>query len=454
MPKRRQILKWGCFSLLGAGATIVASTAFAQRKYIAPLLLFARKCWVAKMRNRILYSQVIQWQGKEYPVVPLTQFSMDSSQKRRAQGWYLASQRTLADRERLNRHWKKQFVLNLEFPKKPEASQQTILAIKKATIPAMNRIYRRWQGQLKVDRLRPWDISASPVYLPFIAISPDARSLPVPFSNGAELVSVTAKLLSQIAPEFGQQTEQMMVDGRIKLKVNKRGVDPLASYNSLTKSADMIVTGHHLEILILAHELTHAIHHRLWDTSPPRTFQETLALAMQLIAGRHLEVIYSTKTEAHRARVQHLESMLELLIWEVVVAEFEFWLYEHPSEAIDPSNCDRKWTQLYKEYFPAIDWSGSEDVLETGWQRFHFVAHDFPHAAGSYALAILGALQIWQNSLEDYPGTVERLQQSMQINKKPLPALFEATGVQLSFDETTISDAVGALEGRIGGLLL
>lgn len=49
---------------------------------------------------------------------------------------------------------------------------------------------------------------------------------------------------------------------------------------------------------------------------------------------------------------------------------------------------------------PVTDWSGFEDARETGWHRkLHIFTDPFYYV--EYGIALVGALQIWRNSLRD-----------------------------------------------------
>jgi oligoendopeptidase F len=62
-----------------------------------------------------------------------------------------------------------------------------------------------------------------------------------------------------------------------------------------------------------------------------------------------------------------------------------------------------------------------------------------------YGLAQVGALQVWRNSLHDFPGAVANYRKALALgNTLSLRLLFEAAGATFAFDRPTVSE-LGAL---------
>jgi oligoendopeptidase F len=88
-----------------------------------------------------------------------------------------------------------------------------------------------------------------------------------------------------------------------------------------------------------------------------------------------------------------------------------------------------------------VDWSGLEDVMETGWQRKPHLSQT-PFYYIEYGLAQLGAIQIWRNSLRDPAGAVAAYRRALALGGTvPLPALYSTAGARLAFDEETLAEA-------------
>jgi len=461
---RRRLLKLSGFTILG----LVGLGVLTYKEWL-PLFSPVTRLAISKKksmvdRSKIQSAQTIQWQGQMMPVALLNAISMNPDRSIREKVWRMAAQRTLADRQKLNEHWKKQIDINLQFVKtegyweyllgqqiSSAEVHEFVATSRKAIVPTVRRIYQRWQHQMEIERLRPWDISASPIYLPFTSISPAARLLSPPFTTSSELVDSTIEVLSKVDLEFGQYLERMRRERLLDLE-SKKGKEVLASYSPSSRKISMSFVGSHSEFSTLVHEFAHAMHDFLEGRSPA-AFKESLAFAMQMLADLHLDTFYLHESEVKQASIQQLEWLLELWGWAVLASEFSNWAYDNPTAARDPKNCDRKWSELYQELFPTVDWSGLEDVLATGWQRLYFVVHEFPFMETMYAIALLGAIQIWQNSFTDYSRTVAQLKQAMSLSStQSLSRLFAAAGVDFRLDGEVVRGAIAAAEARIDEL--
>ncbi len=101
---------------------------------------------------------------------------------------------------------------------------------------------------------------------------------------------------------------------------------------------------------------------------------------------------------------------------------------------------------------PGVDWSGLEDIMETGWHRkLHIFTDPFYYI--EYGLALLGAAQVWGKSLNDQPGALAAYRKALTLGGTvTLPELFAAAGARFAFDEEALREAVGLMEAKIAAL--
>jgi oligoendopeptidase F len=91
---------------------------------------------------------------------------------------------------------------------------------------------------------------------------------------------------------------------------------------------------------------------------------------------------------------------------------------------------------------PGVDWSGLEAELVTGWQRKGHI-HTDPFYYVEYGLALLGALQVWRNALQNQPAAVAAYRQALSLGYSvPLPQLFATAGARFAFDAGTLGEVV------------
>jgi oligoendopeptidase F len=78
------------------------------------------------------------------------------------------------------------------------------------------------------------------------------------------------------------------------------------------------------------------------------------------------------------------------------------------------------------------------------WEPFYTV---------EYAMAQLGAVQIWANALKDQSAALEAYRSALKLSYSvPIPELYETAGAEFAFDEATIQAAVDLLEKTIEDL--
>jgi oligoendopeptidase F len=135
-----------------------------------------------------------------------------------------------------------------------------------------------------------------------------------------------------------------------------------------------------------------------------------------------------------------------------VVVAFQHWVYENPGQASDHAQCDRVWGELIERFMPSIDWTGFEEVKQTGWQRKLHI-HRYPFYYIEYGLSLLGAVQIWHNTLVNPEKALEDYLAALRMGGTgTLPELFQTTGAKFAFDVETLGPAVALIEKTLAEL--
>ena len=178
-------------------------------------------------------------------------------------------------------------------------------------------------------------------------------------------------------------------------------------------------------------------------------------MAMELLASPYLELEnggFYPRTDAARARVEHLERWILFWPYMAVVDAFQHWVYENPSDAGQPSNCDTQWEANRERFMPWVDWTGLEQELVTGWHRKLHI-HTVPFYYVEYGLAQLGAVQVWKNARADQAGAVAAYRRALALGGTvSLPGLFAAAGAKFAFDAATLDSGVSLMEETIHAL--
>lgn len=432
-----------------------------------PLLSEEQK--LANEYDRIAGAQTVEWEGKECTVAQLQPVLQETDRARREQAWRISAERQLADRDAFNALWQKLLGLRLRlagnagrpdyrayrwqqllrFDYMPEDAYHFQQAIEKVVVPAARRIYDRRKKRLGVDTLRPWDLAVDPLGRPPLR----------PFGDVKELKQGISRIFHRVDPQLGGYFDIMVKENLLDLdnRKNKAPGGYCVEFEQVRRPFIFTnAVGTHEDVQTLLHEGGHSFHVFELAILPyhaqlvvPMEFAEVASMGMELLASPYLakdQGGFYDPPEAARARIEHLEESILFWPYMAVVDAFQHWVYENPGYAVIPERCDEVWAMLWQRFIPGLDWSGLEEVVKTGWQRkLHIFQVPFYYI--EYGLALLGAVQVWANALNDQPAAVAAYRQALSMGgTATLPQLFEKAGARLAFDEDILRMAVGLME--------
>jgi oligoendopeptidase F len=394
---------------------------------------------------------------------------LEQDRDTREHAWRKAYARQMQDRDALNDLWGQMLDIRLDiaanagkptfrdyawiqrdrYDYTPADDLRFLDAIEEVVVPAMLRRMEQRKRALGLDALRPWDMH--------VDTSGDAPLKP--FEEVDTLIAGCASIFEQIDPELSTYYNSMRDSGMLDLD-NRKGKAPGGYCTGFPLTGQSFIfmnaVATHDDVQTLLHESGHAFHNfessklpYIQQTNYPTEFAEVASMTMELLAAPYLvreKGGFYTPPEAARARIEHLEGILNFWPYMAVVDGFQHWVYTHPDDARDPANCDAKWLELWDRFLPGVDWSGLEDIKATGWHRKLHIFH-LPFYYIEYGLAQLGAVQIWRNALADAPAALEQYRGALALgNTRKLPDLFAAAGAKLAFDPVTLGEAVALIE--------
>lgn len=421
---------------------------------------------------KIIGAQTVEWEGREVTVTQMRPVFQETDRAVREKAWHLTAQRQLEDREALGGLWgrlletRKQVAANAGFNDyrsyrwmelhrydyTPDDCKAFHAAIQEAVVPAAERICDKRRRLLGLGALRPWDLEVDPVGRPPLR----------PFREVSHLQEVVSSIFRRVDPVLASYFDTMVHEGFLDLdnRKNKAPGGYCTEYAALKRPfIFMNAVGIHDDVQTLLHESGHAFHNfemsRLpyyHQRSAGMEFAEVASMAMELLASPYLakeEGGFYEPSDAARALVHHLEWCILFWPYMAVVDAFQHWVYENPSDAENPSACDREWTAIWNRFISWIDWTGLERELETGWQRKLHI-FEVPFYYVEYGLAQLGAGQVWANARTDQAQAVESYRNALALGgTAPIPRLFAAAGARFSFDAQTLKSVVDLMEMTI-----
>ena len=209
------------------------------------------------------------------------------------------------------------------------------------------------------------------------------------------------------------------------------------------------------------HEAGHAFH-GFESSKLPFIYQrfygsemaEVASMSMELLSAPYLRQAdggFYSDADYVRARTEHLDGILEIFAWVATVDAFQQWLYTDEAAA-DRDVRDARWLETWERFNPGVDWAGLEPERTARWHKqLHIFLYPFYYI--EYAIAQLGALQVWRNSLRDQSQATADYRAALALGgSRPLPELFDRAGARLIFDAEGMAELVGLVEGELVSL--
>lgn len=424
--------------------------------------------------NRATGGMTVNWRGTDIPIPRLSPFMLDPDRDTREEAWRLQFKPYIDNRDKLatifdNQLEKRQqvarnagfdnyrdciFQSKYRFDYTPDDCATFHDSVEATFVPAIARRFERRKQLLGLDALRPWDTANDPEGLPALR----------PYETVDEWTERTEDIFRKVDPVFGDYFGTMCEENLLDLE-SRNGKRPGGFCTSFPYRKRpfifMNASGVGSDVRTLLHEAGHAFH-GFESSNLPFIYQraygsemaEVASMSMELLAAPYLGKDHGGFYDADeyvRARVEHLDGVLEIFAWVATVDAFQHWLYTDPAAA-DRDARDAKWLTIWERFNPGLDWSDLETERTARWyKQLHIFLYPFYYI--EYAIAQLGALQVWRNSLQDQAKATADYRAALALGgSAPLPALFERAGARLIFDAPGMQELVDLIESEIDTL--
>jgi oligoendopeptidase F len=425
---------------------------------------------LAKLGQRfeqISGAMTVQFEGREQTLPMMSRYQENTDRALRESAWRAVADRRLQNademediydqmialRDQISRNAGHANFVGYAFKEKhrfdygPEHCRAFHDACEKVVMPLIRDLDRRRAASLKIDQLRPWDLS----------VDVKGRAPLRPFEGGRELVSKCLDTFDRLDPRLSAMLKTMG-DGS-----EKRGCREGASLDLDSRKGKapggyqynrdrvrkpfifMNAAGLQRDVVTMLHEAGHAFHSMLAAHDPmvtyrhsPIEFAEVASMSMELLtlphwgpaAGR--DPICKDEETLARATRQQLERSVTILPWIATIDAFQHWAYSNPKHTRDERAAF--WISLDERFGNAVSWDGIESVRRRLWQRqLHLYTHAFYYI--EYGIAQIGALGLWLLGQEKgEKAAVEHYIKGLSLGgAKPLPELFKAAGLPFDF---------------------
>jgi oligoendopeptidase F len=424
--------------------------------------------------SKLTGGMTVEWDGQAIPIPRLAPYMLDPDAATREKAWRLqfapyierrddlatVFDQQLAKRQELARNAGFATYRDYIFQSKyrydytPDDCLRFHDAVSQTFVPAIARRHERRKQAMGVDNLRPWDTSHDPLGRPALK----------PYVSVDDLNARAETIFSRVDPVFGRYFGIMREESLLDLE-SRTGKRPGGFCTSFPYRGRpfifMNAAGVASDVRTLLHEAGHAFH-GFESAALPFMYQrfygsemaEVASMSMELLSAPYLGQAsggYYDTADYARARIDHLEGIIELLAWVATVDAFQQWLYTDEAAA-DRDARDARWLETWERFNAGVDWAGLEPERTARWyKQLHIFLYPFYYI--EYAIAQLGALQVWRNSLQDQDAATAAYRSALALGgSKPLPELFGAAGARLVFDAEGMAELVALIEREIGTL--
>ena len=321
-------------------------------------------------------------------------------------------------------------------------------AVAKTVVPMINRQAQKRKAGLSLEQLKPWDK----------AVDILGREPLKPFETGEELLTKTIEVFDRMDPFLGNCLKEMVKLNRFDLD-SRKGKNP-GGYNYPLEESGfpfifMNAAGQVRDMVTLLHEGGHAVHSILTKDLALNAFRnfpsevaELASMSMELITMDHWDAYFADPKAAKRAKIKHLEDILDTLPWVATIDAFQHWIYENPSHT--PADRSQAWNRIYGQFSDTItDWNGLEDVKTKLWQK-QLHLFEVPFYYIEYAIAQLGALAVWRNYCQNPTQALDQYLQALSLGyTKPIKEIYATAGIEFNFSQAYIQELMDFLAQKI-----
>ncbi|MCB9474066.1 MAG: hypothetical protein H6678_09670 [Candidatus Delongbacteria bacterium] len=333
-----------------------------------------------------------------------------------------------------------------------DCSLTQCVTLRRDVAHCLQPLMSQWQEQrrqaLSLSELRPWDLS----------VEPDQHSALLPWRNAAELVQFTRHCLARVHPEAAALLGRLEGAGLLDLE-NRPGKAPGAYSHPLHHTGLSFIfmngTGHAHDLQVLLHECGHALQTWLCRDQPcleflecPGESAELAAFGLELLCLEHARTLWPHASDARSWRRRVLRRALESVAWCLALDEFQDALYTRAPLSAD-SRAQYFRTVHEKFMGTGVAWRGLETEQGLLWQQ-HLQLFTQPFAHTEYAIAQLGALQLWERSMDDREAAIADWCAALALGNSRSPSeVYARAGVSLLPDRALLERIVARVSEEL-----
>jgi len=422
--------------------------------------------------NAVRGAMTVTLDGKELTMQEAEDRLLWTDRSKRQQAWEAMRDRLVQEKETLDKQFSEMFALRQQkaknagfdnfrdymfasynrFDYTPQDCATFHAGVRKYVVPVVKKMYQVRKSQMQVEQLYPWDLTVDPLN----------RQPVKAFDSEQELIDKTTTMLSKVDSDFGDVLTIMKQHNRFDLMA-RPGKQPGAYNMPLNESNVSYIfanfTAKPDDVATMVHEAGHAIHEAMMSALPlvsykdyPMEVAELGSMTMELLSTPYWDLFYSSKADLYRAQREHLEDIVTLIPWMAIVDEFQHGVYTQENPSVE--NRHALWEKLRLQY--ATGEVGTDFYAHPTRIHWHKQGHIFenPFYYIDYAIAQMGALQIYRNYKLDPQKAVQQFKYALSLGgTRSRPETYQAAGIEFNFSDAMLQNLmqfVGSEITRLG----
>ncbi len=289
-------------------------------------------------------------------------------------------------------------------------------------------MYQAHKQEMQWEEMYPWDLACGP---------------PTPMVQHQEepdLMHALSAFMKKLQAEWASHFDRMRASERLDLLSRPGKMMGAMTYQMKQDRLPLVMAayeGSPQGLTQVIHELGHATHFVLGHGQALKSLRpippeagELVALTFELLGLSHSDLFFGDAAAQQQVVKTQLYRIFSLLALTLALDAFQHEVYRHPEMTAEARNAC--WKQQYLRFHgDEVRWTPFEEELSQHWLR-HFHLFEAPFYSIEYAIAQLGALQIWQQYQQNPVNTIEKLDQMMkQAFSKSVPELYHELGLSL-----------------------
>lgn len=328
--------------------------------------------------------------------------------------------------------------------------KQLACAVQKYMIP-LKEVFQYEQAQfLGKEQLRPWDVR----------ISPYSDVQETSSASVENLLETVGTILINLDPSFYKVLKELKSQKHLDLEARAhKASGGFCEFlpESETSFIFMNRTQTFDDVVILIHELGHAIHHDLMKEMPdnfqhiPMEVAEFAAMTLELLSMEFWHVAFDDEINIRKAKLEQFRLIIEFLPQTIIVDQFQEWLYRNPVHTVEERN--EQFISLRDQFDSnAIDWSTLSSWKGEEWLS---IVHLFetPFYYIEYAMAQIAALQMYRKYKERPTQTIEAFKTALRATRThSVKEIYALAGVTFDISESDMQELVSFIHHEINEL--